>query len=119
MNARQVLLQLGITLILLGLIGLIGLLGPTAGDSLFGARWWLDPGQNWAHLLVGLIAVLSALLVHQLVQRYLAILLGIAALCLSVVSLFNPDLWAIHLERPVETVLYALLGIWILVCAES
>ena len=39
--------------------GMVGVIGPTAEQSLFGDDWWFDDAENWAHLVLGIVARIS------------------------------------------------------------
>ncbi len=59
MNPKQFLLLGGLILTLVGILGFVGVIGPSAANSLFGANWWFDNGENWAHLVLGLVALVA------------------------------------------------------------
>ena len=44
----------------MGVLGFVGLIGPTGQASLFGENWWFDNGENWAHLVLGVVALIAA-----------------------------------------------------------
>ena len=58
MNPKQFLVIGGIILLLVGILGFVGILGPTASDSIFGATWYFDNAENWAHAVLGIVALL-------------------------------------------------------------
>ena len=60
MNPKQFLLVGGGVLVLVGLLGFFGVIGPTAGQSIFGSTWWFDSGENWAHLVIGVVGLIAA-----------------------------------------------------------
>ena len=33
---------------------------PYCQASLFGENWWFDNGENWAHLVLGVVALIAA-----------------------------------------------------------
>jgi len=61
MTPKQFLRVGGVVLIVVGILGFAGVLGPTADKSIFGANWWFDNGENWVHLILGIVAVIAAL----------------------------------------------------------
>ena len=50
----------GIVLVVVGIAGFVGILGPTAGQSIFGPSWYFDSSENWAHTILGVVALLVA-----------------------------------------------------------
>ncbi len=119
MTAKHFLLGGGVLLILLGITGMVGLLGPTAVDSYFGANWWFNPTENWAYLIAGIVAVVSSMILPVNGQKNLAVAFGVAGVALGLYSMFNPALGGAHFEKPVDTILYTVLGLTALIAARK
>ena len=79
MNPKQFLVLGGIVLVLVGVLGFLGVIGPTS-DSLFGAAWYFDNAENWAHLVIGIVALLAAWVFPASAQKPLVVIVGLFAL---------------------------------------
>ncbi|MEK9147909.1 MAG: hypothetical protein AAB650_00555, partial [Patescibacteria group bacterium] len=71
MNPKQFLQIGGVVLVLVGILGFVGVIGPTAESSLFGGAWWFDNAENWAHLVLGVVALGSKMVDPPVVKRAL------------------------------------------------
>ncbi|MBI4133282.1 hypothetical protein HY478_01580 [Candidatus Uhrbacteria bacterium] len=116
MNPRQFLLIGGIVLALVGVLGFIGAIGPTTGESIFGSAWWFDNAENWAHLVLGVVA-LVLLATPASVQKPIVALLGIVGLFFAVYNLFSTSFLGANLERPADLILHLVVGVWALYAA--
>lgn len=106
-------MALGIIMILLGLSGLMGLTGPLPSDSVFGDGWWLSNVEVWVHLVVGIVLLVLSYAISGSAQRSLAMIVGVVALLVGIYSIFKPgDLAGFNLERPADTVLFLVIGLW-------
>lgn len=115
MNAKQFLLVGGIILLVVGILGFVpGIIGPTAGQSIFGETWFFDNGQNWAHTIIGIVALIMAFTVPTMVQKWVTVLLGIIGVVVGVYSFFMPTLFGSMLQNPADSIFYIALGIWAL-----
>ena len=115
MNPRQFLIWGGIVLVLVAILGAAGVIGPTAGQSLFGATWWFDVYENWAHAVLGIVALIAAFALPATWQKPLVILVGILALFFTLYSGFvSTDFYGAMLESPADTLLHLVVGIWAL-----
>jgi hypothetical protein len=115
LNAKQFLIVGGIILIILGILGFIGVIGPSASQSIFGSHWWFDAGENWAHLVLGIIGVLAAFALPAQAQRYLVMLLGILGILVGLYSIFvGPSFLGANLENPLDSILHLVVGAWAL-----
>lgn len=118
MNPKQFLLIGGVVLVLVGILGMVGVIGPTAERSIFnkmGLDWWFDPGENWAHLILGVVGLIAAFVLPGGLQRPLVMLLGIVGVLVGLYSaaISTSFLWA-NLENPADTLLHILVGAWAL-----
>lgn len=112
MNPKQFLTIGGIVLILVGVLGAIGVIGPTADQSLFGAAWWFDTAENWAHLVIGVVGLVSAFILPAATQKGLTMIVGVVAVLAGIYSLFYPTLLGANLENPTDTILHLVVGVW-------
>ena len=117
MNPRQFLTVGGIVLVLVGILGFIGMFGPTADDSLFGASWWFDNAENWAHLVLGIVAIAAVYVLPANLQKPLVAIVGILAILVAVYNLFGEQLLGANLQIPYDLLLHLVVGIWALVSA--
>ena len=114
MNPKQFLTLGGIVLILVGVLGMVGIIGPTANQSIFGTLWWFDGPENWAHLVLGVVALLAAFVLPMTLQRPLVIVVGVIALLVALYNLMgnNTMLLGASLESPMDLVLHLVVAIW-------
>ncbi len=105
----------GIVLVLVGVLGLF-LIGPTAEQSVFGAAWWFDNGENGAHLLIGVVALVLAFAVQNAdLNKWVTVAAGALALFFGIYSLFvGPSFLGSNLENPADTILHVVVGVWAL-----
>ena len=117
MNPRQFLLLGGIVLVALGVLGMF-LLGPTPGQSLMGEFFWLDDVENYAHLILGIVALGAYyLLKDATLVKWLVALVGLIALVVSVLGFMNsgaavPNLGVTHMEGISDNVLHLSVAVW-------
>ena len=115
MNSKQFLVIGGIILVLLGILGFIGVTGPTPEQSIFGDSWWFDNGENWAHLILGIVALIFAYTLPYTVIRPVVMILGIVGIIIGLYSaLYSTMFLGANLENPADTILHLLVGIWAL-----
>lgn len=131
MNPRQFLLLGGVVLLLVGLLGFefIGLIGPTAEDSIFRDAWWFDDGENWAHTILGVVAIIAGFTLPANAQRGLVFLVGLLGIFFGVYNLFGIETVGgstgvqvfgtdTFLESPLDTILHFFVGAWALFAAS-
>ncbi len=109
----------GIVLVVVAILGFIGIIGPTS-NSLFGSYWFFDNAENWAHLVLGIIALIAVFALPANINKGLVMLLGIVAVLVGLYSLFAPapegaTLLGAALENPMDTILHLVIGAWALV----
>ena len=102
-------------LIVVGILGITGPIGPTAEDSIFGAGWWFDMRENWAHLILGVVGLIAAFVLPGSLQKPLVLLLGVVGVLVGLYSLvISTDFLGANLENPADTMLHILVGVWAL-----
>ncbi len=114
MNSKQFLQIGGLVVVLVGVLGFIGVIGPTAEDSIFGEGWWFDNGENWAHLLLGVVGLIAAYVFPASLQRPLVMLLGIVGIFFAVYNVFSTTFLGTNLESPADLLLHLVVGVWAL-----
>ncbi len=107
----------GVVLLLLGLVGLFTLNNPNATPF-----FWLDNGENWAHIVLGVVALIAAFSFGENMQKQLTILVGVIALATGVIGFFlgsgaNNFFGLANLENPADNVLHLVVGVWALMAA--
>ena len=123
MNPKQFLTIGGIILVLLGILGVLGVFNETT------TPWfWLDSGENVAHLFLGVVA-LAAVFVPGLntalapYYKPIVILVGIIALFFGVYGFMvagasTPNTFGLtNLESPSDNLLHLVVGVWALAAA--
>ena len=125
LTPRWFLILGGVVLLLLGLIGFAGVFSKTSTPG-----FWLDSGENWAHLGLGVIA-LAAVYVPGLntalqpYYRWIVILVGIIALFFAAYGLVvsggtEPNTYGLaNLENPSDNLLHAVVAAWAFASAWS
>lgn len=115
MNPKQFLQWGGVVLVLVALLGFFNVIGPTAADSIFGPTWWFDSGENWAHLVLGVVALALAFGAPANLQRPIVIVLGVVGVLVGLYSLVVSEmLLGANLENPMDTLLHVVVGAWAL-----
>lgn len=115
MNPKQFLQLGGAVLVLVGIFGFVGVIGPTAEDSLFGSTWWFDNAENWAHLVLGIVALLVAFVLPESTHKPIVLLVGVIALVVGLYSVMGEKMiWGANLENPADTALHIVVGLWAL-----
>ena len=115
MNPKQFLQIGGAVLVLVGILGFVGVLGPTSEASIFGAAWWFDNAENWAHLVLGIVAIGASFVLTAKLQKLLVLVLGVVGVLVGLWSLIgNSMLLGANLQNPADTVLHIVVGLWAL-----
>ena len=116
MNPKYFLSVSGAILIAVGILGLIGgIIGPTPGDSLFGNIWYFNSVEIWAHLAIGIFAIVCAFLLSEKIQKFVSVTLGILLITLGFyILLGNYELLGAHFEHPADTFFNFIFGVWAL-----
>lgn len=116
MNPKQFLTVGGATLLLLAIVGYLGVF------STEGSFFWLDSGENVAHLFLGVVA-LAAVYVPGLnsalapYYKPIVILVGVIALFFGVYGFLVagnpvPNTFGYNLESPADNLLHLVVGAW-------
>jgi len=115
MNPKNFLKIGGVVLVVVGLAGMVGILGPTPESSIFGSAWWFDNGENWAHLIGGIVALVVVYALPQM-QTPVVLLVGIVTLLAGIWGFFlpqeAPNLYGANLENPLDNILHLVIGVW-------
>ena len=120
MNPKQFLLIGGLILVVVGLLGFAGLIGPTPESSIFGGSWWFDNGENWAHLILGLAALVGLKVLNDGMQRWLVAAVGLLGLVVTVYGfVVGENLLGANLENPADNILHLVIGLWALYAAKK
>lgn len=115
MNPKQFLQIGGVVLVLVGILGFVGVIGPTAEGSIFGSAWWFDPPENWAHLVLGIVALIAAYALGASLQRPLVMALGVVGVLVGLYSLLGYSAFlGANLENPADSLLHIVVGAWAL-----
>ena len=113
MNPKQFLQIGGVVLVLVAILGFVGVIGPTAEQSLFGEFWVFDNIENWAHLVLGVVALAALFVVPANLQKSLVVLVGALALFFGLWSLFISEMFlGAGLQNPPDTILHLAIGVW-------
>ncbi|MBI3420564.1 MAG: hypothetical protein HY006_00700 [Candidatus Sungbacteria bacterium] len=114
MNPKQFLTIGGAVLVLVGILGFVGVIGPGT-DALFGAAWYFDNAENWAHLVLGVVGLIAAFAFPASLQKPLVLLLGVVGVLVGIYSAVSDvPLLGANLENPADTLLHILVGLWAL-----
>ena len=103
----------GIVLVVLGVLGYLLPDGQILGD-----RWYLTPGENIAHLVLGVVALAAAYTVPEGAQRGLVGVVGLVALLFAVWGFMvagepAPNWYGIaNLENPLDNLLHLVVAVW-------
>lgn len=120
MNPKQFLQIGGAVLVLIAILGFVGVIGPTPDKSIFGPNWWFDNGENWAHLVLGVVGIISSFALSGEMQRLLVKVLGIVGVLVGLYSLvIGTNFLGANLENPADTLLHLAVGAWALLAARG
>jgi uncharacterized membrane protein len=115
MNPKQFLQIGGLVLVLVGVLGFVGVIGPTPEKSPFGTTWWFDNAENWAHLVLGVVAlVLGFGMKNAGLQKNVTLLVGVLGLAFAVYNIFSTKFLGANLQSPADLILHLVVGVWAL-----
>ncbi|MFQ5966696.1 MAG: hypothetical protein ACE5MI_03675 [Acidimicrobiia bacterium] len=117
MNPKQFLIIGGVVLLAVGILGFVGVIGPEPEDSIFGETWYFDNPENYAHTVLGAVALIAAFTLNATLQRYLVLLVGVLGVFFAVYNLFSEMFAGAELQRPLDTLLHLVVGVWALFVA--
>ena len=118
MNPRQFLIVGGVILLVVGVLGFLDILiGPNS--SIFGTWWYFDTAENWAHTVLGIVALLAAFVLPGSLQKPLVMVVGVLGILVALWSIIGPVpegkvLLGAMLQNPMDTILHLVVGAWAL-----
>lgn len=101
--AKQYLTWVGWILVILGILGFVW-----PGVDAFS----LSGGENWAHLVLGVIALIAAYWLDGQVQKWLVAILGIVALYVGIWGFVDPTYYGSASLELLDNVVHIVLGVW-------
>ncbi len=109
MRAKQFLMWGGIILVVLALLGFVNF---RIGDTLY-----FDSAENWAHLVLGVVALLGAFYAPADMQRTLALVFGVVALYFGlhgflVMNGTAPNYYGKTNLELIDNLLHLAVGVW-------
>ena len=119
MNPKQFLMIGGIVLLVVGIAGFVVILGPTASQSIFGPSWYFDNGENWAHTILGAVALIVAFALPAGMQAGVTLLVGVVGLIVGLWGFLlpstPPNFYGANLENPLDNILHLAVGLWAII----
>lgn len=113
MNPRQFLIIGGVILLILGIFGFL-FPNPVGNRTVLHFDAW----ENWAHTLLGIVAIVVGYFLPQVWQRWITFVVGIVALFFAIVGFavirnpFPNFLGAANLENPIDNIIHLVVGVW-------
>lgn len=113
MNPKQFLMLGGIVLMVLGVLGYV-----LPGGQIFGDSWYLTPGENIAHLVLGVVAIGASYMADEKTQKMLTQVVAVVALFFGLYGFLvggNPPLNTFglaNLETPFDHILHLVVAAW-------
>lgn len=115
MNPKQFLQIGGVVLILLAIVGF---LAPNIG----GAALYFDSAENWAHLVLGIVALVLAPMAIGDLKKWVVVIVGLVALYFGIAGFMvagnaAPNWYGITNLEMIDNVLHLVVGVWALAAA--
>lgn len=113
MNPKQFLTWGGVVLVVLAILGFI-----LPGGQILGDTWYLTAGENVAHLVLGVVALVAAFMADAKTQKLLTQVVAVVALFFGLYGFVvggNPPLntfGVANLETPLDHLLHLVVGAW-------
>lgn len=113
MNPKQFLMIGGIVLLVLGVLGYV-----LPGGQILGDSWYLTPGENVAHLVLGVVALGASYMADAKTQKLLTQVVAVVALFFGVWGFLvggnpAPNTFGLaNLETPLDHLLHLVVGVW-------
>ena len=122
LTPRSFLMIGGAVLVALGVLGFIVW---SAGILKENSVFYLDNGENVAHVVLGVVALVAASVLkgQEKLLKPLVILVGIVSLFFGVYGFVvagnvSPNVWGVaNLENPLDNLLHLVVGVWALASA--
>lgn len=120
MTPKKFLIWGGWVLLVLGVLGFIL---PDRGElqgSLLGSYLWFDSAENWAHTVLGIVALLLGYWGPAGVQKPVVVIVGLVALFFGITGFMvagrpAPNWYGVtNLENPLDNLVHLVVGIWAL-----
>lgn len=123
MNPKQFLLAGGVVLLLLAILGFVG--GTDMGGPI-GTSLWLTPGENYAHLVLGIVAIIAAYVLGASARKWLTVVVGLIALYYGVIGFTLPETvppaynygWSANLET-LDNLVHLVVAAWAFFAASK
>ncbi len=103
MHPKQFLMLGGIILLALGLLGFIGF---RLGDALY-----FDSAENWAHTVLGIVAIAASYVLGESAQRSLVWVVGVVAVFFGIYGFISPTFDGAHLEF-LDNIVHLAVAVW-------
>lgn len=104
----------GVVLVVVALAGFFGVSGPTPDSSIFGSFWYFDNAENWAHLVLGVVALVVAYALGADLQGWVTLLVGVVGVLVALYNFGYSNLLGAELQNPADLVLHLVVGVWAL-----
>ncbi len=106
MNPKQFLMWGGVVLLVLGVLGFI-----LPNGELLGKNLYFDNAENWAHTVLGIVAIVASYALGASAQRTLVGIVGVVALFFGVWGFFRPTFDGAHLEF-LDNIIHLAVAVW-------
>jgi len=106
MNPKQFLMLGGVVLLILGVLGFILPKGELIGRTL-----WFDNAENYAHTVLGIVAIIASYALGASAQRTLTGIVGVVALFFGVWGFFRPTFDGANLET-LDNIIHLAVAVW-------